>query len=399
MDIVIVAQYLRDIENFEGNNSRFVYLAKMLRDKQCYVEIITSDYHHSPKTHFKNVGQIEGIKVTAIHEPGYPKNVCLKRFSSHKELAKNINEYLSKRKKPDAIYVAVPSLAVAEVCAGYCKANRVKFIVDIQDLWPEAFKMVFNVPIVSDILFWPMKRQADYIYGNADEIVAVSQTYVDRAMSINKKSNSGHPVFLGTDLSQFDKLAEENRFTEKPSDQTWIVYIGTLGHSYDLTCIIDGLKIIEDTGIKNLKFIVMGEGPLKFKFEEYAKEKGIDVEFTGRLRYEKMIGILTICDIAVNPIKKGSAGSIINKVGDYAAAGLPVLNTQECQEYRNLLDEFNAGLNCINGDVDDISNKLKKLILDSKLREQMGKNHRKLAEERFDRRISYNNIIKVIERV
>ena len=30
MDIVIVAQYLRNIEDFSGNNSRFVYLAKEL---------------------------------------------------------------------------------------------------------------------------------------------------------------------------------------------------------------------------------------------------------------------------------------------------------------------------------------------------------------------------------
>lgn len=38
MDIVIVAQYLRNIEDFEGNNSRFVYLAKMLinRDNSVY---------------------------------------------------------------------------------------------------------------------------------------------------------------------------------------------------------------------------------------------------------------------------------------------------------------------------------------------------------------------------
>lgn len=397
MDIVIVAQYLRDIENFEGNNSRFVYLAKMLRDKQCYVEIITSDYYHSTKTHFKNVGRIEGIKVAAIHEPGYPKNVCLKRFSSHKELAKNINEYLSKRKKPDAVYVAVPSLAVAEVCASYCKANRVKFIVDIQDLWPEAFKMVFNIPILSNIIFYPMKKKANYIYNTADEIIAVSETYVNRGLRVNNKLSAGLSVFLGTNLEQFDKYKKEYR-VEFKDDIIRIAYIGTLGHSYDIKCIIDAIKILNNKGINKIKFIVMGEGPLKKEFEKYAADKKIDIEFTGRLEYSKMVGLLCSCNIAVNPISHGAASSIINKVGDYAAAGLAVVSTQECQEYRNLLDEYNAGLNCINGDVDDISNKLKKLILDSKLREQMGKNNRKLAEERFDRRISYNNIIKVVER-
>lgn len=58
-----------------------------------------------------------------------------------------------------------------------------------------------------------------------------------------------------------------------------------------------------------------------------------------------MVGLLCSCDIAVNPIKKGSAGSIINKVGDYAAAGIPVVNTQENLEYKNILEEYNAGIN------------------------------------------------------
>lgn len=395
-DIVIVAQYLRDIENFEGNNSRFVYLAKMLRDKQCYVEIITSDYHHSPKTHFKNVGELEGIKVTAIHEPGYPKNVCLKRFSSHKELAKNIKKYLSKRKKPDAIYVAVPSLAVAEVCAGYCKANKVKFIVDIQDLWPEAFKMVFSIPVISDIGFYPMKKQADNIYAAADEIVAVSQTYADRALRVNSKCKLGKSIYLGTDLKEFDNIAEDNKLKSKPKGEVWLSYIGTLGYSYDLVSVIDALKILKDKGINNIKFIVMGDGPLKSKFEKYAKEKGIYAEFTGGLSYVKMVGILTVCDIAVNPIRKGSSGSIINKVGDYAAAGLPVINTQENPEYQNLLIEYNAGLNCANGNALDLADKLLILYNDILMKMLIGQNNRKLAEDKFDRQYSYKTIIDII---
>jgi len=52
-----------------------------------------------------------------------------------------------------------------------------------------------------------------------------------------------------------------------------------------------------------------------------------------------MVGLLCACQIAINPIKSKSAGSIINKVGDYAAAGLPVINSQENEEYRRLIKE------------------------------------------------------------
>ena len=97
MDIVIVSQYLRDIENFEENNSRFVYLAKLLcRDTNNHVELITSDFNHAEKIRFNSIGEFESVKITALHESGYPKNVCLNRFVSHKELAKNLCAYLLK---------------------------------------------------------------------------------------------------------------------------------------------------------------------------------------------------------------------------------------------------------------------------------------------------------------
>ncbi|SHJ79166.1 Glycosyltransferase involved in cell wall bisynthesis [Dethiosulfatibacter aminovorans DSM 17477] len=389
MNIVIVAQYLRDIGCFEGNNSRFVYLAKLLRDNQCDVEIITSNYHHSSKTHFKAVGELTGIKVTAIKEPGYPKNVCLKRFSSHKILAKNIGNYLKDRKKPDVIYTAVPSLAIAEICADYCKANDIKFIADIQDLWPEAFKMVLNIPVISDIGFYPMKKQADKIYAMADEIIAVSETYAKRGMAVNNKCKEPTVVYLGTEKETFDKYAR--RF-KKESDEIVVSYIGSLTASYDLETVIDAIARINTP----VKFLVMGDGSYKERFENYAKEKGINAEFTSRLDYPEMVERLVNSDIAVNPIHKGSAGSVINKVNDYAMAGLPVVNTQESQEYRCLLEKYQAGLNCECENTDDVYESLKKLIDNDDLRKEMAGNSRRLGEQCIDRAESYKSIVRKV---
>lgn len=398
MDIVIVAQYLRNIGDFSGNNSRFVYLAKELtRDPQNSVEIITSDFYHGTKTHFESVGDLEGVKITALHEGGYPTNVCLKRFSSHKELANNVKEYLRTRKKPDLCYCAIPSLDVAEAVARYCEKNDVRFFVDIQDLWPEAFQMVFRVPVLSDLIFLPLKRQADKIYKTADQIVAVSRTYVERAMRVNRKCAEGKVVFLGTKLETFDENVKNNP-VEKPSDEIWLGYCGTLGASYDITCVLDALCILQEKGVSVPKFIVMGDGPRKNEFEAYAKEKNIDAVFAGRLPYDQMCGMLSACDIAVNPITHGAAQSIINKHGDYAASGLPVLNTQECEEYRDLVTEYQMGYNCRNNDAEDLAEKMLLLLESETLRKEMGRNARRCAEERFDRKNSYGVILDLITR-
>ena len=399
MKILIIAHFIQ-IPSEKGNN-RFNYIAELLgQNQENRVELVTSRFSHKFKT-TRELRDEEilklNYKLTMLYEPKYKKNVSLRRFYSHYRLSKNLKKYLDKLDyKPDVIYCAVPSLDVAKVTAKYAKRNNIKFIIDVQDLWPEAFKMVLNIPIISNILFLPMKKQADYIYKSADNIIAVSQTYLDRAKSVNKKSVKNEVVFLGTEMEQFDKY-NTSKEIQKNKDIIKIVYIGTLGHSYDIKIIINAIKILNEKGIKNIEFLIMGDGPLRENFEEYAKQKKVDCIFTGIIQYKEMIPELCNCDIAVNPIKKGSAGSIINKVGDYAMAGLPVINTQENAEYRELVDKYQIGYNCDNENVYEISERIEYLIKNEKVRIQMGRNNRKLAEEKFDRKKTYTKIMNIIE--
>lgn len=118
--------------------------------------------------------------------------------------------------------------------------------------------------------------------------------------------------------------------------------------------------------------------------------------FTGQLPYPQMVSTLCLCDFAVNPIRKGAA-SIINKVGDYAAAALGVINTQECEEYKRLLREYGAGIHCENGDGAALERAIETLYAQKERREAMGRGNRRLAEERFDRGASYETLCALIE--
>lgn len=395
MKILMIANFVGF--SWEGANSRFIYLLNKLDCKKNQVELITSNFKHGVKKRRSELELKEtNYKITLINEPGYKKNVSIKRVLSHKQFANNVKKHLKQLPyKPDIIYCAVPPLSVADVVVKYANKNNIKFVIDIQDLWPEAFQMVFNMPIIKDIIFYPMMRKANYIYSHSDEIVAVSDTYVNRGLRVNKKLNKGLSVYLGTDLKYFDEWKKRN-IVKFNDNIIRICYIGTLGTSYDIISIIDAIKLLNHKGINNVRFIVMGDGPLRDKFEQYAKDSGIDYEFTGRLEYPKMIELLSSCDIAVNPIVGKSVASIINKVGDYAAAGLPVINTQECDEYKELLIKYNAGINCKNGDVEDISNGIERLVKDKNLRSKLGKGNRKLAIEKFDRDKTYDKIIDEI---
>ena len=391
LDIVIIADFCSAFDN-KGNN-RFIYIAKNLIKRGHRVEIVTSDFFHGTKTKFDPViSEYDDIKVTMLHEGSYSKNVSVKRFFAHYKWGKNVAKYLKSRKKPDVIYCAMPTLKAAAVAGKYANKNGVKFIIDVQDLWPEAYKMVFNIPVISSIIFAPFKWLANSAYKSADEIVAVSNTYVDRAMKVNKKTGQGYSVFLGTDLNTFDKNVAEAELIAKENDEIWLGYCGTLGASYDLRVVFDAMKILNE---KNLKFVVMGGGPRADEFKNYSK--GLNVLFTGKLAYKDMCGVLNECDMVVNPIMHNAAQSIINKHADYAAVGRPVLNTQECKEYRDLVDKYQMGFNVENNNPEQLAEKISYLINDPEKRLTMGRNSRKCAAELCARKETYKLIMKLIE--
>jgi len=399
-DILIVAQYTQAPGEFE--NDRFRYIAEMIRalDPEVHVEIVTMSFsHHLKVQRSVSLEQLKAWKydMTFIPVNSYRKNVSARRLISNHQMGSGLSKYLRKRKKPDVIYCAVPSLDAGYTVAKYAKENTIPFIVDVQDIWPEAFKLVFHVPVLSSILFYPMEQKANFIYQCADYVLAVSKTYAERAMRVNSKCTKEMVVFLGTELSSFDKLAElVAAEREKHDNDVYVAYVGTLGQSYDLTCVIDALSILKENGHSEFHFLIMGDGPQQGRFMEHAKASGIDAEFTGRLPYKEMVKRLVACDIAVNPIQGGAAQSIINKHADYAAAGLPVINTQESVEYQGLLAVYQAGITCKNGDVQDMVDKLLLLGKNRELRKQMGANSRRMAEERFDRGNTYSQIVSLL---
>lgn len=391
-DILIIAHFMDEFK--ETSNNRFNYLADYLsKDEECFVEVITSDFLHPKKIKRNKMKATKNVnyKLTLLKEPIYKKNISVKRCYAHYILGKNLKKYLEKREKPDVIYCAVPSLSFAKKAAIYAKKNNIKFIIDIQDLWPEAFQMVLPT-VISKVLFYPMKRKADYIYNSANEIIAVSETYVRRAKQNNKEEIIGNSIFIGTDLEKFDNYIESSNVQLNKKNEILIVYTGTLGHSYDLYTIFDSLSVLQKKGENRIKFIVIGDGPLKNEFQKYAKDLEINVDFVGRLDYKKTVSLLKQCDIAVNPIVKSSVASIINKHADYAAAGLPVINTQTNFEYRELLDKHYFGFNCKNGDSLDVAEKINILINDKELRKLQGDNSRTVAEKYFNRKKTYGKI-------
>lgn len=387
MNITIVAPYCSLPS--EPHFNRFWYLAELLSQSHD-VLLITSNFKHYDKS-FRRPEDAEAasqgrLKVMLLEESGYGKNVSLGRLASHHRFVRHFEKWLENCRpgEQDIVYSAYPLIATNLLLGKHKARLGYKLIVDVQDVWPESFSSV--VPFLKKVPhnLLPFASRANQAYRYADALVAVSQTYLDRAKETNPNV-PGEVVYIGADFPKLD-AAPAKDFGD---DKTRFFYLGTLSYSYDVETVCKGVLKLLDAG-ENVELHIMGGGP---DLEKLKQHENRAIKFYGYLPYADMISIAKGCDIAVNAIHSHAMQSVTNKLSDYMALQKPILNSQTNAEVLSLLNLL-PHENYRSGDVDSFVQAAKDIL--------KRKNDPVQSDEivrRFRRDISYRKIVNLIERL
>mgnify|MGYP001026348177 FL=1 len=387
--------------NQEKGYTRFRYICEFLADAGYEVDLITTTFQHWEKEQ-RDLEKIKaddykfGLKF--IYEPGYKKNIDLQRIRSHRIAAKNLTALLEKEGDYDLLYAEIPPNDVALAAARYAEKKGIPFVVDVNDLWPEAMRMVLDIPVVSSVLFYPLQRDAEKVYGLTSGVIGTSDEYRDRPFLHQKREIPRETVYVGNDLADFDDGAEEYMAqVNKAEDEFWVTYAGTIGTSYDIRTMVLAAGELEKRGRSDIRFKILGGGPLKAELEELANMKQIySVEFVGYAPYGKMAAYLKKSDILVNSFVKKAPQSIVTKIGDYLAAGKAMINTCMSPEFRRKVEKDGFGVNIIPEDVIVLADMIEDMYENKEKRLEMGVKARQIAENEFDRKKSYRKIERMI---
>ena len=399
--------------------TRFRFLSEMLTQHGFDVDLITSSFQHWEKAHrdtSKACYQGLPYDIVFIDEPGYQKNLDLSRIRSHHQAAKNLRAHFNATQgRYSLIYSEIPPNDVARVCAEFADEQHIPFVADINDLWPEAMRMVVDVPVVSDIAFYPFARDAKVVYQLLSGAVGTSDEYTARPAADRTEPYHHETVYVGNDLQAFDEGARANLGSiSKPADEVWATYAGTLGASYDIATLIRAAALLDKrraqylarTGAEGttdmrrpfpaVRVKILGDGPDRAALEELAREENAPVEFLGYQDHASMAAWLRESDITVNSLVKSAAQSIVTKIGDYLASGKPMINTGSSAEFRAKVTTDGFGLNVEAEDPEALADALEELARTPTLRKIMGARGRAVAEREFDQRTSYLAIVNLI---
>ena len=395
--------------------TRFRFLSELLAREGFAVDLITSSFQHWEKAQrdcSKACYQDLPYRVVFIDEPGYTKNLDLGRILSHRVAAKNLRAHFERTAGTyDLIYAEIPPNDVARACAEAANALHIPFVADINDLWPEAMRMVVDVPVVSDLAFFPFARDAKRVYQLLAAAVGTSDEYAARPAKDREKPYPRATVYVGNDLASFDAGAREHAAdVDKPAGELWVTYAGTLGASYDVITLVEAADLLERKRLTQaaakgadpalalppVRVKVLGDGPDREKLEARAAELDAPVDFLGYTAYDLMAAYLCASDITVNSLVTSAAQSIVTKIGDYLASGNPMINTGSSPEFRAKVTSDGFGVNVEAEDAQALADAIEKLAEHASLRKIMGAKARAVAENEFDQPRAYREIVDLL---
>ena len=387
----------------EGGYKRTLYLFNLMREQGYDVTLLTSDFNHYGKKQ-RDVKKFrleypDFKDIEMVHITPYKKNISFQRWWSGKVWEREATKWLQEHyQNYDIVYSCMPDGTIRNFDK-ICHEHGLKLVVDVRDLWPEVFRVMLKKDWLYKTATCFMKRKADKCYAAADELVAVSNEYLQRGLQTNTKSKNPLVVYIGAVFDKFfagiEKYASQ---IEKKAGETWVTYAGTLGSTYDLYTLMDAANVLQKAGNTHIIFKVLGQGPEADSLKQYVIDKSIkNVDFVGFVEYEKMAAYLSKSDMTINSVKRRASQSIINKVADYFAAGIPCLNGSMCQEMRDLVDNYHVGLNFEPENVDSLVEAILTIDNDKIMAVEYGENARRLALEKFDRSRTYPKIIHLLE--
>ena len=313
---------------------RYWLMARAFAQAGHQVTYWTSDFSHAHKAprQFKETVAPDGFRLTLVPTMPYPANICLRRVRSHRALARTWRQMAAASpERPDVVIASLPPLSLASAALAFCRTVGARFVVDVQDAWPETFYRVAPA-----WLFAPLRAVARRIYRAADAVTAVAARYLDLARSYGATAPA-HLCHLGIDLPPRPAL-------RSPSRHLNLLYLGAMGKSYDLETVIDAIKETDDAELD-----LAGTGPKETALRARAADCP-RIRFHGYLDAAALQTLFAQADAGVIPMFPDSCVGVPNKLADYAAAGLRIINSLP-GETADLIARFAAGAFYAAGDV------------------------------------------------
>jgi colanic acid biosynthesis glycosyl transferase WcaI len=304
--------------------------------------------------------------------------------------------------RPDIVIATSPQLLVG--LAGWWIAlwQRVPFVFEVRDLWPESLSAV-GMGEERSLLHRGLGLIAGFLYRKADRIVPVTPAF--KSHLIQHWGASAEKIDIVENGVETDMFSPEASGTEirrelNLEDSFVVAYIGTLGMAHGLDTLIEAATRLQASGPR-IAFLLVGEGADKERILALARERRLlNLRVVDQQPRERIPAFIAASDAGVVLLKKTELFKTVipTKMLEFMACARPVLLGVDGQA-RQLLEEAQGGIFIEPENANALVQAITTLAKDSCMRRRLGDNARAYVLEHCSRGQTATQYLQVLQSV
>jgi hypothetical protein len=341
--------------------------------------VLYSNFSHS----LKKFREFDNKKFISLSTLAYNSSLSVNRILSYLIFSYKVFKFLGKNSF-DIVYINLPPNSIG-LSILLRKSRYSKLIVDIIDLWPEAFPHNNNL-IKKTILYISgiipkmiRKRTIDY----CDFCITESEFF---HKELNLQNNTNSKVIY------IKKIQRETPVFDNLSKEMSIIYLGNIGSIYDFESLFAIIKGVEKK--RKVKLHILGLGPLSDWLFDNLKSKKINYHYHGASFDETLKKeIISKCWFGFNGYKHNTEVALSYKSVDYLSYGVPLLNSAK-EDTKRLVENENIGYNFHSESLESLIIELSEISINEV--EEMKKHSYKIFKNKLSGRSYYQDMDSVI---
>lgn len=284
--------------------------------------------------------------------------------------------------RPDVLLLYLPPLPLGLTAWGLRLFWRVPFVLNVQDLFPQS---AIDLGVLNNrFLIWFFERLERFLYRRANHITVHSSGNREHVVSRGAEPRRITVMHNWVD-TDFIQLGERHNSVSRKyglDDKFVVSFAGVIGYSQDLDIILEAANLLRDH--PEIHFLIVGDGTEKARLEGKAQRMELpNVQFLPMQPRHRYLAVLHASDVSLATLRTEVTTPVVpSKILSIMAAGRPVVASMRLEgDAPRLIEEAQCGYALPPGNPQALAETVWTLYRDAALRERLGQNGRRYAEQ------------------
>jgi glycosyltransferase involved in cell wall biosynthesis len=315
----------------------------------------------------------DGVTVHRLWVSTSPVKTTWRRFAFYGTFAAGAFATLMALPRCDVVFATSPPLPGAWAAAVAARSRRIPFVLDVRDLWPAAASALGELTNRRMVRFFESGER--WLYRTSAAVTATTLPFCRHIDAV-----SGRRVAVHLPNGALDSLVALPE--RPPPDGDFVVrYAGNLGIAQGLTIALDAAERLRDAGVGDVRFSIVGRGPVAVSLEAERNRRRLDnVVFGSPVPVDHVGDLLQSSHALLIPLRNDPLleDFIPSKLYDAMAVGRPVI-VAAGREAAAIVRETGCGVVVPPGDGGALADAVRALAADRERARALGAAGRRAA--------------------